>query len=100
MPFSLLSDTVFNHPAYGLDAMYYAGGTGSGVAVKYLDVDTDQDVSILGHDFDGGGKRIKVRKADLPIVQGGDVFEITGKKHYVKGEPESVRWEWLIEFGG
>lgn len=100
MPFSLLSNTLYGHPAFGLTAKYYADGAGGGVDVAYLNVDSEAGVNVLGHDFTVSAKRIKVRRSDIADIQDGDVFEIAGQKYYVKGDAETVRGDWLIEFGG
>lgn len=100
MPFKLLSNTVFNHPAFGSTAKYYAGGSGVGVDVQYVDVATDAGVSVLGHDFVVEGKRIRVRKAEISSPQSGDKFVIDGQDYFIKGEPQPIRNDWSIEFGG
>jgi hypothetical protein len=88
-----MDDAVDAHVGDG--ALYFAGGTGEGLAVQViLERPTDQ-VTLDRTDVALANPIVEVRKAKVPTLRKGDVFACVGRRWRVEGagtRPGDGRW--------
>lgn len=85
-PFDEMVDDVFAE--LGKPALYKAGGTGAGIAVRLRLQNPDLLIQVSGLDVIGATTVVRVRISEIAQVSKGDVFVIDGKEHRVVGTPK------------
>lgn len=85
--FSAAINTLFDDPNIGIDATYYAGGEGAGVAVRIVWRAPDQVADFGGGRFVARGRMLEVRVSDVAMLSAGDTVTVAGQEYVISGEP-------------
>jgi hypothetical protein len=85
--FAAAIDALFFDPHLALDAVYRAGGTGSGAPVRII-VRRPDGVGEFGETrIVAGTVMIDVRVSEVAAPQAGDSIEVEGTVYVIQGEP-------------
>ena len=97
--FAAMIDDLFGDPHLARDAIWRAGGSGSGVAVRIIRRQPDRIGSFGEARFWAATTVIEVRTAEVQLLVEGDSFEIAGESFTVQGEPlrDGERLVWTAE---
>lgn len=90
---------LFRDRNLAVDALYRAGGSGPGVAVRVIRAAPDRIATFGEGRFVTDTMTLDLRVADAPGLAAGDTFEIDGTLHEVRGEPlrDAERLVWAAE---
>lgn len=87
---------LFADPNLAIDALYRAGGEGSGTPVRVMRSSPDETNTWNGGRFVAETTMLDVQIDDAPNLAAGDIFEIAGETFRVQGEPtrdaEHIFW--------
>ena len=97
--FAAMIDDLFGDPHLARDAIWRAGGSGSGVAVRIIRRQPDRIGSFGEARLWAATTMIEVRTAEVPLLAEGDSFETAGETFAVQGEPlrDGERLVWTAE---
>lgn len=95
--FSAALGAIFADPNMAVDALWRAGGTGEGVALRVIREAPDEIATFGNSRFAAETLRLEVRIAEAPTLASGDSIEIEGTSYRIEGEPrrdaEGLLWQ-------
>lgn len=97
--FAAAIDVMFEDENMALDALYRAGGAGSGVPVRVIRRAPDRFANFGEGRFVTDTVLIDVRTSEIAALSPGDTFEIAATVFEVRSEPvrDSERLIWAAE---
>lgn len=97
--FAAAIDLLFEDPNMAVDALYRAGGEGSGTPVRVIRKAPDQLANFGDSRFVTDTLTLDVRVAEVPSLATGDTLEIAGELFEVRSEPvrDRERLVWSTE---
>lgn len=97
--FAAAIDVLFEDPNIGIDAIYRAGGEGTGTPVRVIRKAPDQMTNFAESRFVTDTFVIDLRVAEVPGLAVGDTIEINGETFEVRSEPmrDPERLVWSTE---
>ena len=97
--FDLATDSLFADPNLAVDALLRLGGTGMAQAIRAIRAMPDRFANFGEGRFVVDTVLLNIRLADAPVLSAGDIVEIAGQLHEVRGTPtrDSDRLVWLAE---
>lgn len=85
--FAQAVDAIFADLNIGRDAIWRAGGGGTGVSVRIVFRAPDTTANFGGGRFVAASRFVDVRVSEVPLLQAGDSFEFGSAVYIVQGEP-------------
>lgn len=97
--FAAAIDLLFEDPNMAVDALYRAGGAGSGTPVRVIRKAPDQLANFGDSRFVTDTLTLDVRVSEVPGLAVGDTLEINGETFEVRSEPvrDRERLVWSTE---
>ena len=89
--FSTAMDRIFADANMAVDALWCAGGTGTGVAVRVIRKSPDEITPFGAGRILSETTLLDARMADLPTPAPGDLITIGAKTFTLQGEPKADR---------
>ena len=89
--FATAIDRIFADPNMAVDALWFAGGTGSGVAVRIIRKSPDEITPFGAARILSDTTLLEARVADMPTPAAGDLIRIGLEDFIVQGEPKLDR---------
>ena len=97
--FAIAIAAQFADPNHAVAALYRAGGSGAGVAVRVILRSPDGFAGFGERRFRVETVMVKVRTQDVADPSAGDTFEVAGERWRVQGAParDALRLVWSCE---
>jgi hypothetical protein len=97
--FAASIDLLFEDPNMAVDALYRAGGKGSGTLVRVIRKAPDQLANFGDSRFVTDTLTLDLRVSEVPALAKGDTLEIAGELFEVRSEPvrDRERLVWSVE---
>ncbi|PQO22051.1 hypothetical protein C2I36_14995 [Rhodobacteraceae bacterium WD3A24] len=97
--FSAAIDAIFADPNMAVDAIWKAGGSGSGVSLRAVRRSPDQIATFGESRFVSDTTTLDIRVSEAPTLTEGDTLEVGSETFQVIGEPmqDSDRLVWTVE---
>ena len=89
--FATAIDRIFADPNMAVAALWFAGGTGPGVAVRVIRKSPDEITPFGAARILSDTTLLEARIADLPTLAAGDLIRIGLEDFLVQGEPKLDR---------
>ncbi|PQO23081.1 hypothetical protein C2I36_09890 [Rhodobacteraceae bacterium WD3A24] len=97
--FSAAIDAIFADPNMAVDAIWKAGGSGSGVSLRAVRRSPDQIATFGESRFVSDTTTLDIRVSEAPTLAESDTLEVGSETFLVIGEPmqDSDRLVWTVE---
>ena len=89
--FATAMNVIFADPHMAVDALWLAGGTGPGVAVRVIRKSPDEITPFGAARILSETTQLDARVADMPTPAPGDLIRIGPEDFLVQGEPKADR---------
>ena len=89
--FATAMNVIFADRNMAVDALWFAGGTGPGVAVRVIRKSPDEITPFGAGRILSETTQLDVRVADMPTPAPGDLIRIGAEDFLVQGEPKADR---------
>ena len=89
--FATAMNVIFADANMAVDALWFAGGTGSGVAVRVIRKSPDEITPFGAARIMSDTTVLEARIADLPTPAPGDLIRIGAEDFLIQGEPKLDR---------
>ena len=89
--FATAMDMIFTDPNMAVDALWFAGGTGPGVAVRVIRKSPDEITPFGAGRILSETTRLDARVADMPWPAPDDLINIGIESFVIQGEPKLDR---------
>ena len=89
--FAIAVDRIFTDANMAVDAIWFAGGTGPGVAVRVIRKSPDEVTPFAAGRILSETTQMDARVADMPTPAPGDLIRIGAEDFLVQGEPRADR---------
>ena len=89
--FATAMNMIFTDPNMAVDALWIAGGTGPGVAVRVIRKSPDEITPFGAGRILSETTQIDARVADMPTPASGDLIRIGAEDFILQGEPKLER---------
>ena len=89
--FATAIDRIFADPNMAVAALWFAGGTGPGVAVRVIRKSPDEITPFGAARIMSETTQLEARVADMPTPAQGDVIRIGAEDFLLQGEPKLDR---------
>ena len=89
--FATAMNMIFTDPNMAVDALWIAGGTGPGVAVRVIRKSPDEITPFGAGRILSETTQIDARVADMPTPASGDLIRIGQEDFILQGEPKLDR---------
>ena len=89
--FATAMNVIFADRNMAVDALWFAGGTGPGVAVRVIRKSPDEITPFGAGRILSETTLLDVRVADMPNPASGDLIRISAEDFLVQGEPKADR---------
>ena len=89
--FATAMNVIFTDPNMAVDAIWFAGGTGPGVAVRVIRKSPDEITPFGAGRILSETTLLEARVADMPTPASGDLIRIGPEDLLVQGEPKLDR---------
>ena len=89
--FATAMNVIFTDPNMAVDAIWFAGGTGPGVAVRVIRKSPDEVTPFAAGRILSETTQMDARVADMPTPAPGDLIRIGAEDFLVQGEPRADR---------
>ena len=89
--FATAMNVIFADPNMAVDAIWFAGGTGPGVAIRVIRKSPDEITPFGAGRILSETTMLDVREADLPTPAAGDLIRIGPEYFILQGEPKLDR---------
>jgi len=97
--FATAMNVIFGDPNMAVDAIWFAGGTGPGVAVRVIRKSPDEITPFGVGRILSETTRLDARVSDLPTPEPGDLINIGAESFTIQGEPtlDRERLIWTLD---
>ena len=89
--FATAMNVIFADPNMAVDALWFAGGTGPGIAVRVIRKSPDEITPFGAGRILSETTQLDARVADLPAPAPGDLIRIGSEDFILQGEPKLDR---------
>ena len=89
--FATAMNMIFTDPNMAMDAIWFTGGTGLGVAIQVIRKSPDEITPFGAGRIQSEITQIDARVADLPTPASGDLIRIGQEDFILQGEPKLDR---------
>ena len=89
--FTTAMNVIFADPNMAVDALWFANGTGPGLAVRVIRKSPDEITPFGAGRIFSETTQLDVRVADMPNPASGDLIRIGAEDFLVQGEPKADR---------
>ena len=89
--FATAMNVIFADANMAVDALWFAGGTGPGVAIRVIRKSPDEITPFGAGRILSETTQVEARVADMPTPAPGDLIRIGAEDFLVQGEPKADR---------
>ena len=89
--FATAMNMIFTDPNMAMDAIWFTGGTGPGVAIRVIRKSPDEITPFGAGRIQSETTQIDARVADMPTPASGDLIRIGQEDFILQGEPKLDR---------
>ena len=89
--FATAMNMIFTDPNMAMDAIWFTGGTGPGVAIRVIRKSPDEITPFGAGRIQSETTQIDARVADMPTPASGDLIRIGAEDFILQGEPKLER---------
>ncbi len=89
--FATAMNMIFTDPNMAMDAIWFTGGTGPGVAIRVIRKSSDEITPFGAGRIQSETSQIDARVADMPTPASGDQIRIGQEDFILQGDPKLDR---------